>query len=188
MRLDNKAKADIRFFTYYLVNGTLHFDLLNNQLHINHIEYLEQNSKLFFESYCVFINHRLRTPDINPMNKRVAEYICKTIDPDNFRHLDNFENWEIDFAFEGNDFPNCFKDFAYRISFDKIPLLTATENLFKNSISYGATFWETVFVIWANNLEIENNKVINQEFAIERATQWYLDCEKVEDWEIELEM
>lgn len=188
MKLDTKTKADIRFFTYYFVNGTLDFDLLNSQLKIYHINFIEQNPRLFFESFCVFINHKLRTPDINPMNKRVAEYICKTIDLDSFRNYDNFENWEINFEFNGDDFANCFKDFVYRITFDKIEKLTLSENYFKRYITYGATFWETVFVIWANNLEIENNKVLNQEHAINRACDWFTNPEIFEDWEVELEM
>lgn len=188
MRLDTKTKADIRFFSYYLVNGTLDFDLLNNQLEVNHIEYLAENPRLFFEAYCIFINHKQHTPDIDPMNKRVAEYICKTIDPHNFKKIDNFENWEIDFEIEGNDFANSFKDFAYKISMDKIEKLVVSENYFRNCISYGATFWETVFVIWANNLQIESGKIVNQEYVIERATQWFLDVAKVQEWEYELEM
>ena len=122
------------------------------------------------------------------MNRRVAEYICKSIEPENFQQFDNFENWELEFNFNGNDFSNCLKSFAYKITFDKIDKLKITENLFKHCITYGATFWETVFVIWANNLEFENDKIINQDYAIERATQWYIDNEKVEEWEIELEM
>ena len=187
-RLDIKSKADIRFFTYYLVNGTLNFDLLHNKLKTNHIDFMSQNPKLFFESFCVFANHRERTPDINPMNKRVAEYICKSIEPNNFRHFDNFEKWEMNFDFSGNDFINCLKDFAYRVSFDKIDNGNLIDNLFKRSITYGATFWETVFVIWANNLEFESDKIRNQEYSIGRAAQWYLGKEEVEDWEIELEM
>jgi hypothetical protein len=188
MRLDTKTKADIRFFTYYFVNGTLDFDLLNNKLTTYHIDYLKQNPRLFFESFCVFINHKTRTPDLDPMNKRVAEYICKTIEPENFQQYDNFENWEIDFDFNGNDFANCFKDFAHRLSFDEIVILSLTENHFKKSITYGATFWETAFVIWTNNLEIENGIVTNQEYAIDRACKWFENPEIFEDWEVELEM
>ena len=187
-RLDIKSKADIRFFTYYLVNGTLDYDLLNKQLKTNHIEFLENNPRLFFESFCVFANHRRKTLNINPMNRRVAEYICKSIEPENFKQFDNFQNWELDFDFDGNDFTSCLKNFAYKITFDKIDKLKSTENLFKYCISYGATFWETVFVIWTNNLEFENHKIINQDYAIDRAAQWYIDNEKVEEWEIELEM
>ena len=80
------------------------------------------------------------------------------------------------------------KDFAYRIAFDQIEKLSSTNNLFKECITFGATFWETVFVIWANNLQFSGDKVTNQEYAIDRATQWFLDNEKVEEWEIELEM
>ena len=187
-RLDIKSKADIRFFTYYLVNGTLDYDLLNIKLKTNHIEFLENNPRLFFESYCVFANHKRKTPEIDPMNRRVAEYICKSIEPENFQQFDNFENWELEFNFNGNDFSNCLKSFAYKITFDKIDKLKITENLFKHCITYGATFWETVFVIWANNLEFENDKIINQDYAIERVTQWYIDNEKIEEWEIELEI
>ncbi len=188
MRLDTKTKADIRFFTYYFINGTLNFDLLRSKLKTYHIDYIEQNPRLFFESFCVFINHKMRTPDINPMNTRVAEYICKTIDPKNFHYFENFENWEIDFEFKGTDFSNCFKDFAYRLSFDRIEKLALTRNLFKKSITYGGTFWETVFVIWANNLDIEDGIVINQEYAINRACKWFENPEIFEDWEVELEM
>jgi len=187
-RLDIKSKADIRFFTYYLVNGTLDFDLLNNKLKTNHIDFISQNSKLFFESFCVFANHKKQTADINPMNKRVAEYICKSIEPDNFRQFDNFEKWELNFDFHGNDLTNCLKDFAYRVSFDKIDKLKMTGNVFKDCITFGATFWETVFVIWANNLEFDSGKITNQEYAIDRAVQWFLDNEKVNEWEIELQM
>ena len=66
--------------------------------------------------------------------------------------------------------------------------MISTGNDFKHCISYGATFWETVFVVWANNIEIKNNKVTNQEHAIDRVCQWYLDNEEIEEWEIELEM
>ena len=188
MRLDIKSKADVRFFTYYLVNGTLDFDLIHEELEEFHIDYLENNPKLFFESFCIFSNHKYRTPDINPMNSRVAQYICKTIDPEKFKRFDNFESWELDFDFNGNDFFNCLKEFAFKISFDKIDILIETENLFKEHISYGATFWETVFVIWANNLEIENGVITNQQYAISRAAQYFINYDEIEEWEYELEM
>jgi len=186
--LDIKSKADIRFFTYYFINGTLDFDLLNNQLNTYHIDFIRENPNLFFEAFCVFANHKKRLQNLDPMNKRVAQYLCKTIDIENFRHFDNFEKWELNFDFDGEDFTNCLKDFAYRIAFDKIDKLSSTNNLFNECITYGATFWETVFVIWANNLQFLEDKVTNQEYAIDRATQWFLDNEKVEEWEIELEM
>lgn len=185
--LDIKSKADIRLFTYYFINGTLDFDLLNNQLKTNHIDYIKENPILFFEAYCVFANHKNRTPDLNPMNRRVAEYLCKTIDIDHFRHFDNFEEWELSFDIEGNSFASCLKDFAYRIAFDKIGSLSSTNNRFKDCITYGATFWETVFVIWANNLQIENTKVINQAYSIGRACQWFENPKKIEAWEMKLE-
>ncbi|MBN8701276.1 MAG: hypothetical protein J0L54_16835 [Chitinophagales bacterium] len=188
MRLDTKSKADIRFFTYYFVNGTLNFDLIRNQLKTFYLDYLENNPRLFFESFCIFINHKITTADIDTMHKRVAEYMCKTIEPNNFTHLDNFQNWELDFKFTGTDFPSCFKDFAYRLAFDKIERVAKSEQIFKKSILYGATFWETVFAIWANNLQIENGIVINQEYAIERASLWFFNPEIFEDWEVELEM
>jgi hypothetical protein len=186
--LDIKSKADLRFFTYYFANGTLDFDLLNNQLKTYHIDFIRENPRLFFEAFCVFANHKNRTLNLNPMHKRVAEYLCKTIDIEKFRHFDNFEKWELNFDFDGEDFTNCLKDFAYRIAFDKIDKLSSTNNLFKECITYGATFWETVFVIWANNLQFSGDKVTNQEYAVDRAAQWFIDNEKVEEWEIELEM
>lgn len=188
MTLDIKSKADIRFFTYYFVNGTLDFDLLNNQLKTYHIDFIKENPKLFFEAFCVFANHKHKTPNLNPMNKRVAEYLCKSIDFDNFRHFDNFEEWELNFDFDDKNFTSCLKDFAFRIAFDKIEKLKSANNLFKESITNGATFWETVFVIWANNLKIENGIVTNQEYAIDRACKWFANPEIFEDWEVELEM
>ncbi|QXP78696.1 MULTISPECIES: hypothetical protein [Winogradskyella] len=187
-RLDTKSKADIRFFTFYLLNGTLDFDLLNNKLKTNHISFFNENPNLLFESFCVFANHKQRNSDSNRINKRVAEYICKSIEPDNFQIFNNFEKWELNFDFDGNDFANSLKDFANRLSFDKIDKLRLSGNMIKDCITYGATFWETVFVIWANNLEFINEKIVNQEYAIKRAVQWYIDNEKVEDWELELEM
>lgn len=187
MRLDIKSKADVRFFIYYLLNGTLDFDLLSNQLSTSYIDYFEHHPELFFETCCIFINHKKRTPDINPMNRRAAEYICKTIEPNNFQEFAIFEPWELDFTHSGTDFFNCFKDFAFKVAFDKIERLQ-TIPYYKHLFSYGATFSETVFVIWANNLEFENETITNQQFAVDRAAQWFIDNEAVEEWEFELEM
>ncbi len=188
MKLDTKYKADVRFFIYYLLNGTLDFDLLNNKLQKDRIEYFETHPELFFQCCCVFINHLKHRPDSTKINRRVAEYICKTIEPENFTQFDNFESWEIDFVYSGNDFFNSFKEFAHKVAFDEIEKLYSTGPYYKFIFSNGATFSETLFVIWANNIEINYNIVINQKYAIDRAATWFSDPEVFEDWEVELEM
>jgi hypothetical protein len=185
--LDIENKSDIRFFIYYLVNGTLDFDLLNNELKTNYIEYIEAHPELFFHTCCVFINHQKRTPSNEPMSRRCAEYICKTIEPDNFSQFDNFEPWEINFDFNSNDFYDCFKDFSYRIAFEKIEKLESNKPYYKDLFSWGASYLEKAYSIWANNLEIENLVVLNQEYAIDRAVLFFLNREEeLEEWEREL--
>ncbi len=186
MKLKEKDKEEIRLFIYYLLNGTLDFDLLNNKLKRNYADYFEIHPELFFQACCIFINQKNIASTINPMNRRVAEYICKTIEPEKFRDFKEFDVTELDFNYEGNSLSSCFKGFAHKVSFDEIEILKTQGNQYKYLFAYGASFSETLFTIWLNNIELNNNLVINQEYAINRAAMWFYKKELLEEWEIEI--
>jgi hypothetical protein len=195
MKLAANYKAGIRFFIYYLVNGTLNFDLFNNRLRGNYHEYLESNPQLFFAACCVFINHTKTNSKSVGSHRRSAELICKSVEPDNFTEIKDFEDWEINSDITTNDFFDSFKDFAKRISFEKLDQNIISPPYYKHCIINGASYLEQAFSIWANNLDLNDERVANQEYAIERATKWMKNGgesfknggESFEEWELDLE-
>lgn len=197
MRLDNDVKAEIRFFIYYLINGTLDFDLLNNKLKTNYRQYLAKHADLFFLTCCVFINNQSKNGSDKGIDKRCAEFICQYIEPDRFNSIEEFQGWESDAKMEGLSLANSFKDFAFRIAHEKLDTKLFTSPYYSDFIiRCGPSFVEQGFTIWANNIEIENDVVINQEYAIARATQYfktwfdqsYSPIPDFEEWELELAM
>lgn len=187
MKLKEKDKEEIRLFIYYLINGTLDFDLLNNQLGTStYIDYFETHPEIFFQSCCVFINQKENTNTVNPMNRRVSEYICKTIEPGKFKDLKEFDVNEQDFNYGGNNFADCFKELAHKIAFDEFDALKDQGGQYKFLFANGASFSETLILIWANNIDLNNNNVVNQQYAISRMELWFHNKEQLEDWEIQI--
>ena len=189
MTLSIRQKSNIRHFVYYLVNGTLDFELIQKTFGDGYNDKLKSNAELFYKVACVYINQEIKLSPTWPDTKRLGKFICQlyadNIDTDDFN-----EDWEKDFGTEKPNFSSDFKKFTkWFIESNTVPSVT-----YIDYIGDGASFVEQCFAIWANVVKIENNQVINNEYAIERVEQYiksyyitdYID--NLEDWECELHM
>ena len=81
MQLSVRQRSNIRHFIYYLVNGTLDFELLNNTPGTGYHEYLKQNPEVFFTVCCVFINQECKNAPAWPEVKRLGRFVYQQIEP-----------------------------------------------------------------------------------------------------------
>jgi hypothetical protein len=188
MRLPVRQRTTIRHFIYYLVNGTLDFVLINNRLKGKYRDLLKSNQQVFYKACCVFINQQTK---LNPewlLDKRIAEFICKSLDPVNNRDLVELEDWETNFSIQTNNLKDEFKSFT--TWFVDTPIVDGIN--FRNYIGDGASFVEQCYAIWTNVIEYDGDKVQNSNHTRQRVAEYiksyyirgYVD--NLEDWECEL--
>jgi hypothetical protein len=188
MTLSVREKSNIRHFSYYLINGTLDFDLIQETFGNNYYDKLKDNAELFYKTACVYINQEKKLKPSWPDTKKLGKFICQLY-TGNINSRD-FENWEIDFTTHDFDFSSDFKQFTKWF----IETNVVEDISYKNYVSDGASFVEQCFAIWANAVILENNKVINFEHSIERVEQYiksyYIEgyIDNLEEWECELYM
>ncbi len=186
MTLSIRQKSNIRHFAYYLVNGTLDFELIQRTFPGGYYDTLQSNPELFYKTTCVFINQEMKLSPSWPDTKKLGKFFCQLY-LNNFDTSD-FEDWETDFKTEKPDFSSDFKNFAKWF----INAQTVTGITYSDYIGDGASFVEQCFAIWANVVVIDNNKVTNSKHAIERVEQYiksyYVQgfTNNLEDWECEL--
>jgi|GEM_PF-1486028 len=188
MTLSVRQKSNIRHFVYYLVNGTLDFELIQTIFDSNYYDVLKSKPDFFFKTSCVFINQEIKLNPNWPNTKRLGNFICRL----HCNNLDKtyFETWEIDFTENKADYSSDFKKFTRWF----IEAKTVDNIKYNNYIEDGASFVEQCFAIWANVVNIENNRVTNFSHAIERVEQYiksyYLPgyINDLEEWEYELHM
>ncbi len=189
-QLSVQQKTNIRHFIYYLVNGTLDFELLHTRLNGQYHEILKSNSEVFFKSCCVFINQETTLNLDWPQVKRIAQFICKSLVPQKAEDINDLEGWETNFNIEGNSLESEFKNFSKW--FIETPIVTDVSYI--SYIHDGASFVEQCFAIWANVIELKEDIVLNPEHGkarvIEYIKSYYLPGYKdnLEDWECELHM
>lgn len=190
MKLTIRQMSNIRHFIYYLVNGTLDFELLNSRLSVNYYDYLKTHPELFYKTCCVFINQEVKDSPSWPHVKRLAQFICKEIDPQNNQDLAKLEDWEFDFQIYTTDLAGSFKSLSKW--FIQSSIVDGVE--YSNYIEAGASFVEQCFAIWANVIVFEEQNAVNYDHAINRVTEYiksYFDPnyeDNLEEWEIELHM
>lgn len=186
MTLTLRQKSNIRHFVYYLTNGTLNPELIQEVFGDDYHLALQAKPELFYKTACVYINQEIASTPKWPDTKRLGKFICQL-------YLDNidsndFDDWETNFATEKPDFSSDFKKFTrWFINAKTIPGIS-----FKNYIGDGATFVEQCFAIWANVVILDENKVNNYDHAIARVEQYiksyYIEdyVHDLEEWECEL--
>lgn len=188
MTLSIRQKSNIRHFAYYLVNGTLDFELIQRTFGESYHDTLKSNPDLFYKTTCVYINQEIKLNPSWPDTKKLGRFICQLY----AGNLDtnDFEDWERDFTTEKPDYSSDFKNFTKWF----ITAQTIFGITFDNYIEDGASFVEQCFAIWANVVLIENNKVTNYNHAIERVEQYIKSYyvqgfnDNLEEWERELQM
>jgi hypothetical protein len=188
MTLTVRQKSKVRHFIYYLVNGTLDFELIQHTFNERYHQTLKDNPDFFYKTSCVFINQDTKLNPDWPDTKRLGKFICSLYKHDT--DIFDFETWETDFSLSKPDYSSDFKLFVKWFT-----ETTVVENItFDKYITDGASFVEQCFAIWTNVIILENNKVVNSEHSIERVKQYiksyYLDdfIDNLEEWECELYM
>jgi hypothetical protein len=187
MTLSVRQKSNIRHFVYYLVNGTLDFELMQKTFGDHYHDKLISDPDLFYKTACVYINQEIKLNPKWPDVKKLGKFICQLyyggINTD-------FEVWEMDYAIGGRDFSADFKSFVKWF----IEAKTVKDVSFRNYINDGASYVEQCFAIWSNVVVLDENKVTNYAHAIERVEQ-YIKSYYVEgyeddlgEWECELHM
>ena len=186
MPLTVKQKSNIRHFAYYLVNGTLDFELIQKTFGNSYHSCLKSNTNLFYKTGCVFINQELwLNPDWLDA-KKLGKFICQLYT--NTISTDDFKDWETDCTTDKPNYSSDFKKFMQWF----IRFQVASGITFDSYIDDGATFVEQCFAIWANVVQVENSAIINHKHAIDRVEQYiksyYIDgfTDNLEDWECEL--
>lgn len=110
MTLSVRQKSNIRHFVFYLVNGTLDFELIQKTFGESYYDKLKLNPDLFYKTSCVYINQEIKLNPTWPDTKRLGMFICElyksSIDKT------DFADWETDFDSQQNDFSTNFKKFT----------------------------------------------------------------------------
>jgi hypothetical protein len=184
MYLSIRQKSNIRHFIYYLVNGTLNFDVLHNKLKGEYHEILKNDPGLFYKACCVFINQECRLNEDWPQTGRIAGFIYDTIKgTEEF----SFEAWETDLEIRDNDLNGAFKLFTkWFMHFE-----SQGGGNYSAYIGELATFVETCFSIWSNVVTFNDGKITNADLANARVGS-YINSYftgtpyDIEDWEWEL--
>jgi hypothetical protein len=190
MNLTIRQRSNIRHFIYYLVNGTLNFELLQNHLSVPYYNYLKTHPELFYKTCCVFINQQITLNPSWPQVKRLAEFICKEIDPTKNKEFEEFKGWELNFEIGALDIAGSFKSFTKWF----IGSTVVNEVSYSNYIEDGATFVEQCFAIWANVIKFEEERAVNYDYVLTRVEEYIkfnygaIDETTLEDWEWELHM
>jgi hypothetical protein len=190
MHLTIRQRSNIRHFIYYLVNGTLSFELLHNHLSVPYHDFLKTHPELFYKTCCVFINQQMMLDPSWPQVKRLAEFICKEVDPSKNKDLDEFKAWELNFEIGALDVAGSFKSFTKWF----IASTVVDEINYTNYIEDGATFVEQCFAIWANVIQFEKERAINYDHALSRVEEYIkfnngvIKETNLKDWEWELHM
>lgn len=186
MRLSLRQKSNIRYFVYYLVNGTLNFDLLHNKLNGTYHNILKENPELFYKTCCVFINQETTLNENYPQTKRLGQFLFDLI-VGGTSHI-TFAEWETNYEATKGNLNGEFKLFVRWF----IESPAANGRTYKEYIECLASFVEQCFGIWANVVEIHDNKITNPDYAKTRV-QLYInaymgfgDYNDLEDWECEL--
>lgn len=190
MNLSIRQRSNIRHFIYYLVNGTLDYDLLNNFFNDHYHDYLRSHPDLFYKTSCVFINQEVRNNPFWPEVSRLAEFICKAADPKKGKDLPNFESWELNFQIDVLDLAGSFKAFTkWYIESEVVEGFS-----YIDYVENGASFVEQCFAIWANVIAFKEEQAVNFDLAISRVIEYiksYFDPNykgNLELWELELHM
>jgi hypothetical protein len=186
MTLSVIKKSNIRHFIYYLVNGTLNFELIQHTFNDSYHQILKDNPDFFYKTCCVFINQETTSNPSWPDTKKLGRFMCHLHSPT--VDIYDLEDWEQDFTCSESDLSSDFKRFT------KWYQETETvDNIFYDDyISEGASFVEQCFAIWTNVIELGGNKVINFEHSTERVEQYiksyYMDgfIDNLQEWECEL--
>lgn len=188
MTLSVRQKSNIRHFVYYLVNGTLDFELIEKTFGPGYYDKLKSNTDLFYRTTCVYINQEIKLNPSWPDTKKLGMFICQLYNDSIDKN--EFVDWETNFETQQNDFSTDFKNFTkWFISSTTVPNVT-----YIDYIGDGASFVEQCFAIWANVVKIENNRVTNNGHAIERVEQYMKSyytpgyTDNLEEWECELHM
>jgi hypothetical protein len=186
MTLSVRHKSNIRHFVYYLVNGTLDFVLIRETFGGTYYEKLKSRPDLFYKTACVFINQEIKLDQEWLDTKKLGKFICQLY-KNNINTVD-FEDWETNFNTQKSDYSSDFKNFTnWFIKSNTLPGVT-----YNDYIGDGASFVEQCFAIWSNVIELEQSRVTNNDYAIERVEQYirsyyipgYID--NLEEWECEL--
>lgn len=188
MVLSNKQKSNIRFFAFYLVNGTLDFELIQQTFGNTYQNQLKSNPDLFYKTACVFINEEVMLNPDWPYTKKLGKFVCQLYNGN--INIADFEDWEIAFDTEKADYSSDFKNFTKWFINSRI----VPDIAYINYIEDGASFAEQCFAIWGNVVKLKNNRVTNNDYAMERVEQYiksyYIPGYKnnLKEWECELHM
>src|SRR6185503_17782929 len=102
MMLSIRQKANIRLFIFYLVNGTLNFELIQTIFGNNYHALLESKPDYFYQTACVYINQEIALQPDFPDTKKLGRFICHLHDKQ--ISISDFEPWELNFTAVGQDF------------------------------------------------------------------------------------
>lgn len=188
MMLSTRQKSNIRHFIYYLVNGSLNFELIELTFGGKYFEILKTKPDYFYKTACVFINQEFNLNPSWPDTLKLGQFICHLHHGD--LKTEQFTDWELDFSYNKPDLSSDFKRFTKWF----VEKITDKDYSYHSYIENGASYIEQCFAIWANVVVVNNNQVANFDFAIERVDQYinsyYLKDFKsnLEDWECELHL
>jgi hypothetical protein len=178
MKITENLKTEIQSFIYFLFKGTLTNELIIYKK--DYLVYILNDSEFLFNCFQIFANEKNESLEKNP-NEKISNYIINKIE----NKLDkNIESKIL------NEFWTDFLKLSIRFCYNEFP-----KEIKKFSIVdlYGnGTDSVPYFAVWTNVIEIdENYKVLNSEFALNRANERLLMWEnkkniiEFESWEIE---
>lgn len=180
--MQEHIKVDIQSFVYFLFKGTLDkrlIDLCDEKIY--YVNFLVNNPKVLYNAFIIFSSNYEK--NYERANKLVADYVLAAMNG----------NTEIPVSIDTlSPFWQAFMQFVHCFCFNTFPNPMTTNYLADmNGVGTDAV---PAFAVWSNVVEIENEKVINNDYAIRRANERIKMWEGIEpkvsfqEWELDQEI
>ena len=194
--LDEDFRSDLRFFAFYLGNGTL----IPKDADVDAVDYTDratQKDDTIGTVFAVFLNTKrryLHSPGPYSAEERAAQWLIHRCDP-TYQVIRPFEPWELEPASREMTSTDVIKSFSESLGNGTLaPAILADIDYVPSLIEYGS-FLEQIVAIFTNVLRVgDDQQVSNSEQAVLRVAQYirnYMDSTYVvappfAGWEVEL--
>jgi hypothetical protein len=194
--LDEDFRSDLRYFAFYLGNGTL----IPKDADFDSVDYTDcaiQKDDTIGSTFAVYLNNKRRYPHKAgpyPAKERAAQWLVHRCDPA-YQVIRPFEAWELEPASTEMTITDVIKAYTRSLgNGTSAPTILTDIDYIPSLIEHGS-FLEQIVAIFTNVLRVDDDHLVrNIEQATLRAAQYirnyinpaYEIVPPLADWEVEL--
>ena len=200
--LTTEFRSDLRFFAFFVANGSLFADSFWNRYGFEYITFLIENKSILGQLFSIFVNvwqprciaERAKLDFRNDPQFRAEQYLMNQIDS-GYEVTPQFEPWELVVSGSEISWKECVNEFSMSLAVGRLePSVLGGSDYVSGLFNCGSTL-EAIFAVFSNVLLIdEHGNPTNKERAYFRAAQctkqWCVPGYEVEPqfegWETEL--